>query len=157
MSVIALSVPGADGEAHTLEGVETADGLAAAKVHDGAVSEGQAKGHDIDHLAAIGVCEAFDITATGAVTGVPAGSVIVSVETIAVGTSSTLTLHDNASAASGTVIMPAVATGTVNVLGYQRNIAGGNGALLVNGLYATVGGTGSPTFRVWAIPSAASA
>ena len=126
-------------------------------VRNQAREEGQAKGHDIDHQAAIGVCEAFDITATGVVAGVPAGSVIVAVETIQVGTSSTLTLHDNASAASGRVIMPAVATGTVNVLGYQRNIAGGNGALLVNGLHATVGGTGSPVFRVWAIPSAASA
>lgn len=126
----------------------------AAHVSDQAVTEGQATGRDIDHLAAIGVCQAFDITATGTVAGLAAGSVIVSMETIAVGTSSTLTLYDNTSAA-GTIVMPAVATGTVNVLGYQRNFAGGNGALLVNGLHAVVGGTGSPTFRVWAIPVAA--
>lgn len=115
---------------------------------------GEALGADIDHLAAIGVVQAYDITATGAVVGITAGSVIVAIETIVTGTNSTLTLHDNASAASGTVIMPTVVTSTVNVLGYQRNIAGGQGALLVNGLYATVGGTGSPTFRVWAAPAA---
>jgi hypothetical protein len=128
----------------------------AGKVHAQEVREGEALGHDIDHRAAIGIVQAYDITATGAVIGLGPGSVIVAVETIAVGTSSTLTLHDNASAASGTVIMPAVATATVNVLGYQRLIAGGQGALLVNGLYATVGGTGSPTFRVWAAPAVGS-
>lgn len=115
---------------------------------------GEAAGEAYDRLATAQIAEPYDVTATGVVIAGPC--IFYGIETIVTGTSSTLTLHNNASAASGTVVMPAVATGTVNVLGYQRPAVGngGVGALCSAGLYATVGGTGSPTFRVWAAPVA---
>jgi hypothetical protein len=117
------------------------------------VRPGDAAGEPYDRKAVAQIAEAYDVTATGVVIAGPC--IIFAIETIATGTSSTLTLHDHASSASGKVILPAIPTGTINVLGYQRQIVGGGaGGLCVNGLYATVGGTGSPTFRVWAVPVA---
>lgn len=118
------------------------------------IRPGDAAGEPYDRLATAQFAEPYDVTATGVVIAGPC--IFYGIETIATGTSSTLTLHNNASAASGTVIMPAVATGTVNVVGYQRGAIGNGGAgvLCSNGLYATVGGTGSPTFRVYAVPVA---
>lgn len=120
---------------------------------DEAVSEGQAAGHDFDRLATAEFADQYTVTATGAVIDGPC--IVYGMETDTAGTSSTLTLYDNASAASGTVVMPAVATGTVNVVGYSRAFGAGKGVLCANGLYATVGGTGSPSFRVFAVAAAA--
>jgi hypothetical protein len=114
--------------------------------------KGEAAGYDFDRLATADIVLAYDVSATGVVLDQPC--LAFGMETIAIGTSSTLTLHDNASAASGTIILPAIATGTINVLGYQRSFCAGAAVLCENGLYATVGGTGTPVFRIYAVPVA---
>jgi len=121
----------------------------APEVKNCAVEPGHAAGAAFDRLGVAAVVEAYDVTATGQV--ITGACLVVGMETLVAGTSSTLTLYDN-TAASGKLVMPAIPTGTVNVLGYQRSFAQGGAVLCVNGLHAVVGGTGA-TFRILAIPS----
>lgn len=78
---------------------------------------------------------------------------VLAVRTNITGTSSTLALYDGTST-SGTPIFEGVPTATINVAGYMTSIAGDGVAVhCTTGLYADVGGTGSPEFVVFAIPS----
>jgi len=81
----------------------------------------------------------YTVTATGAVyprRGMVLGYVVTTSASL------TLRLHDNASAASGTEVLPTTPAFTAGGTFYRLPVS------LANGLYATVGGTGSVTFYI---------
>jgi len=100
------------------------------------------------------------ITATGAVDGIGPGDVFGGIITQAVGTTTTLTAYDAASAVAANLIIPVTTTTNTNVAGAFTSPFGGAGGLattapsvdagliLTTGLYVTIGGTGAPTFWV---------
>jgi hypothetical protein len=100
------------------------------------------------------------ITATGTVSNVKAGSIYGGIVTQAVGTSTTLTIYDDTSAVTASLITPVTATATTNVAGAFTGPIGSGvsgitaappmiaGLTLERGLYVAIGGTGSPTFWV---------
>ena len=100
------------------------------------------------------------ITATGNVAGIVAGSIFGGIITQAVGTSTTLTAYDAASAVAADLVIPVTTTANTNVAGAFTSPFGGAGGvvtaappvgaglLLTTGLHVVVGGTGSPTFWV---------
>ncbi len=100
------------------------------------------------------------ITATGVVPNLGRGNTYGGIITQAVGTSTTLTVYDDTSAVTASLITPVTATGTTNVAGAFTGPIGSSvsaltavppmdaGIVLDKGLYVTVGGTGSPTFWV---------
>ena len=100
------------------------------------------------------------VTATGTVPNLGAGNIYGGIITQAVGTTTTLTVYDDTSAVTASLITPVTATGTTNVAGaFSGPIGSGVSAItavppmeagikLERGLYITVGGTGSPTFWV---------
>jgi hypothetical protein len=100
------------------------------------------------------------ITATGVVPNLKAGSVYGGIVTQAVGTTTTLTVYDDTSAVTASLITPVTATATTNVAGaFSGPIGSGVSAItavppmnvgltLERGLYVVIGGTGSPTFWV---------
>jgi hypothetical protein len=97
------------------------------------------------------IAQPYTVTADGQVIDGPCW--VVGVQTNAAGTSSTLDLY-NGTANTDTPVMKGVPTGTINVAGYQRQIAPNGAAVYCkNGLYADVGGTGSPSFTVYAMPA----
>jgi hypothetical protein len=113
-----------------------------------------------DMRVAVPVWKKVRITATGAVAGIGAGSIFGGIITQAVGTSTTLTAYDAASAVAADLIIPVTTTANTNVAGAFTSPFGGAGGvvtqappvgaglLLTTGLYVAVGGTGSPTFWV---------
>jgi hypothetical protein len=100
------------------------------------------------------------ITATGVVPNLSAGSVYGGIVTQAVATNTTITVYDDTSAVTASLITPVTATATTNVAGaFSPPIGSGVSAITVvppmdvglkleRGLYVTIGGTGSPTFWV---------
>lgn len=100
------------------------------------------------------------LTATGIVPGVSKGNIYGGIITQAVGTSTTLTVYDDTAAVAGNLITPVTNTTTTNVAGAFTSPYGSavgsltavpsvdSGIELDNGLYVTIGGTGSPTFWV---------
>ena len=100
------------------------------------------------------------VTATGVVPGVGKGNIYGGIVTQAVGTTTTLTVYDAASAVAADLITPVTATATTNIAGAFTPCIGSSvsaltavppmetGIELKTGLYITVGGTGSPTFWV---------
>lgn len=100
------------------------------------------------------------ITATGAVAGVGAGNIYGGIVTQVVGTTTTLTVYDAATADAAKLITPVTATATTNVAGAFTPCVGSSvsaltavppmetGLELTTGLYVTIGGTGSPAFWV---------
>ena len=100
------------------------------------------------------------ITATGVVAGIGPGDVFGGIITQAVGTTTTLTAYDDASAVAANLLLGPTTTGNTNVVGAFTSPFGGAGGLattapsvnagliLTTGLYITIGGTGSPTFWV---------
>jgi len=100
------------------------------------------------------------ITATGVVPNLSAGSIYGGIVTQAVGTTTTLTVYDDTSAVTASLITPVTATATTNVAGaFSGPIGSGVSAItavppmnvgltLERGLYVVIGGTGSPTFWV---------
>lgn len=113
-----------------------------------------------DMVAAAPVWKKVRISATGNVAGVVAGSVFGGIITQAVGTSTTLSAHDAASAVAADLIIPTTTTTNTNVAGAFTSPFGGAGGvvtaappvgaglLLTTGLHVVVGGTGAPTFWV---------
>lgn len=102
----------------------------------------------------------IQVTATGAVSGIGPGNIYGGIVTQAVGTSTTLTVYDAATAVAADLITPVTATATTNVAGAFTPCIGSSvsaltaippmetGLELETGLYITIGGTGSPTFWV---------
>jgi len=100
------------------------------------------------------------ITATGIVPNLGRGNIYGGIITQAVGTSTTLTVYDDTSAVTASLITPVTATATTNVAGAFNSPFGSAvgpltaappvaaGIELDKGLYVAVGGTGSPTFWV---------
>ena len=100
------------------------------------------------------------ITATGIVPGVSRGNIYGGIVTQAVGTSTTITVYDDTSAVTNSLITPVTATATTNIAGAYTPAIGSSvssltavpnmdfGIELERGLYITIGGTGSPTFWV---------
>lgn len=100
------------------------------------------------------------VTATGAVSGIGKGNIYGGIVTQVVGTSTTLTVYDAATALAGSLITPATATATTNIAGAYTPCIGSSvsaltaippmetGLELETGLYITIGGTGSPAFWV---------
>ncbi len=100
------------------------------------------------------------ITATGVVPGVGAGNIYGGIVTQVVGTTTTLTVYDAASAVAASLITPVTATATTNIAGAFTPCIGSSvsaltavppmetGIELTTGLYVTIGGTGSPAFWV---------
>ena len=113
-----------------------------------------------DMAVAAPVWKKVRITATGNVAGIVAGSVFGGIITQAVGTSTTLTVYDAASAVAADLIIPVTTTGNTNVAGAFTSPFGGAGGvvtaappvdagmLLTTGLHVVIGGTLSPTFWV---------
>lgn len=94
-------------------------------------------------------CEAYVVTADAQVITGPCW--VYAVRTTTAGTSSTLDLYDGTST-SGVGIFKSVPTASVNVAGYRSAIAAeGVAVYCADGLYADVGGTGSPSFVVYAL------
>ena len=101
------------------------------------------------------------ITASGAVAGIGAGNIFGGIMTQVVGTSTTLTVYDDTSTTAARTLVPVTATATTNIAGAITPCAGSavssltvqpnlsQGVVLQNGLYVTVGGTGSPAFLVF--------
>lgn len=78
---------------------------------------------------------------------------VVAVRTNVIGTSATLTLHDGVDN-TGKPVLKGIPTATINVAGYGANVCPNGAAVYCqNGLYAAVGGTGSPEFTVYAWPA----
>ncbi|OFZ67390.1 MAG: hypothetical protein A2V79_09265 [Betaproteobacteria bacterium RBG_16_56_24] len=100
------------------------------------------------------------VTATGAVNDIGPGDVFGGIITQAVGTSTTLTAYDAATAVAADLLLGPTTTANTNVVGAFTSPFGGAGGLattapnagagllLTTGLYITIGGTGSPTFWV---------
>jgi len=100
------------------------------------------------------------VTATGVVPGVGRGNTYGGIITQTVGTTTTLTVYDAASAVATSLITPVTATATTNIAGAFVPAIGSSvsaltavppisdGIELDVGLYITVGGTGSPAFWV---------
>jgi hypothetical protein len=100
------------------------------------------------------------ITASGAVAGIGPGDVFGGIITQVIGTSSTLLAYDAATAVAADTIIPVTTTTNTNVAGAFTSPFGGAGGvitaspnvsaglLLTNGLFVTIGGTGSPAFWV---------
>ena len=100
------------------------------------------------------------VTATGVVPNLGAGNIYGGIITQAVGTATTVTVYDDISAVTASLITPATATAVTNVAGaFSGPIGSGVSAItvvppmeaglkLARGLYITIGGTGSPTFWV---------
>lgn len=113
-----------------------------------------------DMKVAAPVWKKVQITATGNVAGIVAGSVFGGIITQAVGTSTTLTAYDAASAVAADLIIPVTTTGNTNVAGAFTSPFGGAGGvataappvdagvLITTGLHVVIGGTGAPTFWV---------
>lgn len=84
----------------------------------------------------------------------PAGSVFFGVKVTTPGTSTTVTVHDNASAASGRKVMDIAATPAAGSYYPARGAVGGCptiGIQLDNGGYVVIGGTGSPDIEFDAV------
>lgn len=94
-------------------------------------------------------------TATTAGTlALPAGSLFFGVKVTTPGTSTTVTLHDNASAASGRKVMDIAATPAAGSYYPARGAVGGAptvGIQLDNGGYLVIGGSGSPDIELDAV------
>jgi len=100
------------------------------------------------------------ITASGLVPNLGRGNVYGGIITQAVGTSTTLTVYDDTSAVTASLITPVTATGTTNIAGAFNSPFGSavgsltavpsveTGLELERGLFVTIGGTGAPTFWV---------
>jgi len=113
-----------------------------------------------DMLVAAPVWKKVRITATGNVAGIVAGSVFGGIITQTVGTTTTLTAYDAASAVAADLIIPVTTTTNTNVAGAFTSPFGGSGGVvtaapsvgaglyLTTGLHVVVGGTGSPAFWV---------
>lgn len=68
----------------------------------------------------------------------------------AIGTSSTLDLHQGTDA-TGVNLAPNIVTGTFNVLGYTKQIGFGPAVHCPNGIYANWGGTGTPKVALFVV------
>lgn len=113
-----------------------------------------------DMRVAVPVWKKVRITATGAVAGIVPGSIFGGIITQAVGTSTTLSAHDAASAVAADLIIPTTTTTNTNVAGAFTSPFGGAGGvvtaappvdaglLLTTGLWVVIGGTGTPAFWV---------
>ena len=113
-----------------------------------------------DMVVSAPVWKKVRITATGTVTGIVAGSIFGGIITQAVGTTTTLTAYDAASAVTADVVVPVTTTTNTNVAGAFTSPFGGAGGvvtaappvdaglLLTTGLHVVIGGTGAPTFWV---------
>ena len=94
------------------------------------------------------------VTATGQVLG--AGQVFGGAMHPTTGTTTTLALYDDTSAAAGSLLVPTTATLTAGqfvsptggVVPVTANAGLGDGLVMNIGLWAVVGGTGSPVFWV---------
>lgn len=108
----------------------------------------------------VGAWKKVRITATGNVAGISAGTIFGGIITQVVGTSTTLTAYDAASAAANDLIIPVTTTTNTNVAGAFTSPFGGAGGVataappvdagivLAIGLHVVIGGTGAPTFWV---------
>lgn len=129
------------------------DELGRAKV----VNYGKLYGEDssLDRMLVAPKVTSVRYTATTAGTlALPAGSLFFGVKVTAPGTSTTVTLHDNASAASGRKVMDIAATPAAGSYYPARGAVGAAptvGVLLVNGGYLVIGGTGSPDIEIDAV------
>lgn len=113
-----------------------------------------------DMAVAVPVWKKVRITATGNVAGIVPGSIFGGIITQTVGTTTTLSAHDAASAVAADLIIPTTTTTNTNVAGAFTSPFGGAGGvvtqappvnagmLLTTGLHVVVGGTGAPTFWV---------
>ena len=98
-------------------------------------------------------CDPYAVYVTGQVISGPCW--VYAVRTNTTATSTTLDLYDGTST-SGTPIFRGVPTATINVAGFRQPIAAeGVAVYCPNGLYASVGGSGSPNaeFIVYAFAS----
>lgn len=113
-----------------------------------------------DAVVSVPVWKKARITATGNVAGIVAGSIFGGIITQAIGTTTTLTAYDAASAVSTDLIVPVTTTTNTNVAGAFTSPFGGAGGvvtaappvdaglLLTTGLHVVIGGTGAPAFWV---------
>ncbi len=109
-------------------------------------------GHDPNAWRTWGgpMCEIVEITGSTDAQAITGECWIYGYMVTAVGTSSTLDLHQGTST-SGVNLAPNIATGTFNVLGYTKQIGFGPAVHCPNGIYANWGGTGSPKVALFVI------
>lgn len=97
-----------------------------------------------------GMCEPVEITGSTDGQAITGECWIYGIRVTATGTSTTLDLHQGTST-SGVNLTPGIATGTFNVLGYEKEIGFGAGVHCPTGLYANWGGTGSPKVALFVV------
>ena len=95
-------------------------------------------------------CEVVEITGPTDGQAITGPCWIYGMRVTAVGTSTTLDLHQGTST-SGVNLTPGIATGTLNVLGYEKEIGFGCGVYCPSGVFANWSGTGTPKVALFVV------